>query len=448
MERALEELFRIENQQRFSVNLPGFTIGGGTGIENIKGHYFKGYGVIFSIPDVTNTTYGFINWSDSDDQDHPEMVFSNEINDTGISINEESILSRITEFLVNYAPSIRLLDHRDRVTVVYGSEIFNKNRFRFSSKRIDINSRENSRVSIYGTRERDQPDKPEIPVISMSITKDDLDAYRSGNLTSSEFRLRITSDVVQPDDQNRSDLNIFANILETELRETQNELFRLNSKPAYLFLQNFGVIYHIDLSRSPAFYIGNVIDNISVRPYELDFTDSVNFFRFNENDFQIDMDSLRFRFRSDFFSEEESKKLRDELELVREKVEEARTRVNEQFPQIMEQQKDVIDRAMDQQREYRQELERQRELFQDPEAVEESLQNHLSIIKELMVDYGRTLTLSPEQSILITIHIPSIQNMELPERVTLTLTKAQLDRYQEGLVSREEALNLITESWF
>jgi hypothetical protein len=436
MEQSLSELFRVENQQHFSINIPGFSLGGGTASDNIKGNYIHGYGIIFSIPDIMSKRYGFINWTNTDEPENNSLVFSNKVNGSDDRISEESVKDRITEFLTHYAPTIGQLSNENRITVVYGSEFYNESQIRFRTGRIEVNHLE------------DRRGEPMIPVIAMSVSKSDLDALRSGSIQSSEFESRITTEIISQDDQSRTDLNIFANILETELSQTQNELFKLNRKPAYLHLDDFGVIYRIDFSRYPAFYIGNVLDNISIRPFEIDLSDSMNFFRFNQNEFHIDLDSLGFQFNSDLFSEENREKLRLELDATKEKFEETRNRLHEQMPEILEKQDRALERALDQQRNYRLEIERQRELSQDPDAVLESLERNIQIIKELMIDYGRTLSLNSNQSILISVHIPEINNMNLPHKINLTISKNLSNQFESGAITREQALERIQETRF
>jgi hypothetical protein len=365
MERAITELFRLENQKHFSVNLPGFSIDGGLGAGNVKGDYIHGYGVIFSIPDVTSRRQGFFFLDSNVEREGQSLKFSTGIHDEDKTVNEEGVIARITEFLMNYAPSIGQLDSQSRVTVIYGSELYDRNQVRIRSGRVDINGRESGRFLIQGRDDQESPDSDEIPVIAMSVTVENLEAFRSGRINADAFLSEIETEILRRDELQRTDLNIFANILETGLRDTQHELFKLNTKPVYLLLDSFGVIFHVDLSRSPAFYIGNVIDNISIRPFEFDLSDSMNSIRFNENQFHINLDSLRLQFSPEHFSEEDRENLQNQLDAAREKVEEARNQLNERLPQIMEQSTEAMSRAMNQQREYRMEIERQRELSQD-----------------------------------------------------------------------------------
>jgi len=445
MEQSLGELFRVDNQQHFSINIPGFSIGGGTAAsDHIKGDYIDGYGIIFSIPDVIKSRYRFINWTVTDVPANSALAFANKLDGSDSKISDESVKARITEFLTNYAPSVGQLSRDHRITVVYGSELYNDSQIRFRTGRIEVNHLQSRRSQAHT---EDDPDSV-IPVIAMSVSKSDLDALRSGNIESSEFESRIVTETISPEDHSRTDLTIFGNILETELRQAQNELFRLNRKPAYLYLGDFGVIYRIDFSRSPAFYIGNVIDNISIRPFDIDLSDSMNFFSLDQNEFHIDLDSLSFQFNSDLFSEEERENLRNELETAREKIEEARSRLQEQMPEIMEKRNSAMERALDQQRNYRLEIERQRELSQDPNAVLESLERNIQMIKELMIDYGRTLSLHSNQSILISIHIPEIGNMDLPHKINLSIPKSVSDQFERGTITREQALERIREARF
>lgn len=438
MVSALEELFRVDNSSNYSVELPGFRLGSRTGSGSINGTYLPGYGVVFSIPDVTGRTVGVFSTSTSNsnmNSEQQKFAFSVDSNGNGNTISEGGINARIHEFLINYAPSISQLNSEDRILVVYGTLPVERHIISFQSGRFEIGNNVSS---------TDEPDETRLPVISMSVQKSDLDELRNGSINEATFLSRIDTVTKNRGDENRYlDLEVFANVLETGLKENENELFRLNRKPSHLYLDNFGIMYRVDFSRSPAIIWGDLNRNIDFQITNGDTFDISESLQFNLDEFHIDLDSLQFRFQSDYLSEENREKIRQHMEEAREQIEKARLEVEERLPELREKQEEA-------RRKIETERVRLREQFEeanDPEKVLESLDKRVELIKELMVDYGRTLsTLEDSQSLLITINAGRVRTSELPSQINLRITKSDLLQMERGLISREQAIERIVET--
>lgn len=438
MAGALEELFRVENSSNFSVELPGFRLGSRTGSGSISGTYLPGYGIVFSIPDVTGRTIGVFSTSASNstvNREKEAFAFSVDSNGNGNTINEDGIKARIHEFLINYAPSISQLNREDKILVIYGVLPAERHIVSIHTGRFQTESNQSS---------TDEPDESRLPVISISVQKSDLDELRNGSINESTFLNRIDTVTKNREDGSRYlDLEVFANVLETGLRENENEFFRLSRKPSHLYLDNFGVIYRVDFSRSPAIIWGDLNRNIDFQITNGDTLDISESLQFNLDDFHIEFDSLQFQIQSDYLSEENREKMRQHLQEAREQIEKGRLELEERLPEIRKKQEGARHKIEKE----RVRLREQFEEANDPEKVLESLDKRVGLIKELMVDYGRTLsTLENDQSLLVTINAGRSRNSEIPSQIHLRIQKSDLLQMERGTISRDQALERIVET--
>jgi len=459
MGSALEELFRIEDGKSAGLytppGLPDFSIGARSGFM-VTGSYLPGYGVIFTIPDATSrsvgifTSHGSVNIESQSGE--RTFAFSVDTNGSDNSITEEGIKARVTEFMVNYAPTIGQLRNDENVLVIYGAESPRGRGVSIRPGRVVFGSGSPDRVVINnseGGDESDGNDKPEIPIISMSVKKSDLDAFRSGRVSESVFSDRIDTVTKRRDETNRQlDLEVFANILETGLKENVDELLRVTRRPTHLHLNNFGVMYRVELSDTPRFFWGDVHipQPMDFQFLNETFSASFDLPTFDLDTFRFNADSLQLHFQSEFLSETDREKMREEMEKAREKVDEARRELEERLPEIRQKQEDARRKVEQEQARLREQLDRQREMSDDPEAIREALENRIQLIRELMVDYGRTLSsLNDDQSLLLSMHISGRRDNDLPNRIDLRITKANLQAMDNGTISREQAMDRIIE---
>ncbi len=453
MESALEELFREDNGNGVKFSMPGFTFGSRTGAGHISGRYLPGYGIIFTVPVASGRAIGIFSGSSANDL-HPgnesgdlAFAFSADTNEGEAKITEEDIKARITDFFVSYAPSIRQLDDNDKVMVLYGTKPTVRGFVSLQPAKITLGDRPSGQVILNRNNEQDSVNHSGPPVISMAVSVNDLQALRSGRISESSFIDRIETVTTKRNADNRyRDLDVFSNILESGMKDTGDELFRMHRKPTYVYLENFGVIYQMELSR-PAFqFLGDWNRNVNFQFPETDFTDAMESlqFNFNRDDFRFDLDSIRVNIGSDFFTEEDREKLREELEEARKKVEEARKELKERLPELREKQEEARKKIEEQQIKLREQFEKQREHGLDPEAIRESLDNQIHTLKELMVDYGQTLsTLKNDHSLLISINLRTPGSSDLPNRIDLRISKSDLEQKQRGSISRDQALERV-----
>lgn len=234
MENILGEMFKTQftsNEGTVQVRSQGYTIFGSGSSGNVKGTYIPGYGVIFMIPASSNR---YIISSGSSGSNR-QVVFQYSSEDSDRTIDKESVTSRIGEFLQDYASTIGQLKNNESILVIYGSANATGNR-----------------TAVYSIR-GDEQDRPSpLPVISVSAKKSDLDAFRSGRINSDALQSRLS--VSTSEDKERLDLKVLGNIFGTALGDGNGNEYHLisSSSLSYMYLDNFGALYSLDLHRGHA----------------------------------------------------------------------------------------------------------------------------------------------------------------------------------------------------
>lgn len=229
MENILAELFRTTVTSRSSETVI-FNEALGASSRGIRGTYLKNYGIIFNIPGfdpmrpqmhVTGSgSYAFYYGSDDDDTDKSSA---------DREVTEEEVVSRITDFLKNYASTIGQLSDEESVMVIYGA--FNQSR---SYNVVLYNSQGNT----------DRQEVKALPVISVSAKVKDLADYRSGKIDDAKMKDRIHVEIAE--DKKYPDLQIMANIFESALEGSEDNGFRMMRDASYMMLENFGAIFNFD----------------------------------------------------------------------------------------------------------------------------------------------------------------------------------------------------------
>jgi hypothetical protein len=229
MENILGEMFKTySGNSSLQAVLVGEFSGGS---RNVRGTYLPGYGIIFNVQ--TGSSY-IVSQSSSGQGNSNSFYYSystGDSSDEGAKVDEESVKERIAEFLKDYASTIGQLKANENVMVVYGS-----------------NSRSSFPGLIYQSSNGkvERTERETLPVISGSVTKKDLDDYRSGKINESAFSNRVKTATSQ--DKELLDLKVMSNIFKTGLQEQGEESFRLSGNVNHLMLDNFGAIFNMDVS--------------------------------------------------------------------------------------------------------------------------------------------------------------------------------------------------------
>ncbi|MEX0608843.1 MAG: hypothetical protein WD016_10845 [Balneolaceae bacterium] len=228
MENILDELFKIDaRSDRNGIHIAL----AGSNLTNVKGTYLPGYGVIFKIPQITHTglpsSISVDNGGGNRNVSFYYKTDDNEANDKAIS--EETITTRITEFLQDYASTIGQLKDDENVLVIYGSQ--NNGRRYYVVRELRIDS--------------DEEESKPLPIISVSVSKKDLEAVRSGGLQADAFKERLS--ISKSANKEYLDLKVMSNIFETALRDASKNSFQLSGHVNYLMLENFGALFSLNL---------------------------------------------------------------------------------------------------------------------------------------------------------------------------------------------------------
>lgn len=230
MENILGEMFKTYSGNTTSERV--FISESFTGSRNVRGTYLPGYGIIFNV----QTGSSFLYTQSSSDSESSSNSFyysysTGSSSDDNVKVDEESVKDRITEFLKDYASTIGQLKPTENVMVIYGS-----------------NSRHSFPALVYTSSNGkiDRREREKLPVISGSVTKKDLDDYRSGKIDDSAFASKVQT--ASTTDKEYLDLKVMSNIFETALKEQGDESFRLSGNVNYLMLDNFGAIFNLDAS--------------------------------------------------------------------------------------------------------------------------------------------------------------------------------------------------------
>lgn len=226
MESILQELFKTQwEEQGSKVNVVAsgnfFSRG-----KDIRGTYLPDYGVIFTIPGENPRFVAYSSKENGGSYSYSFRYSDSEATDS--EVNQENVTQRIKEFLKDYGSTIGQLSGDDRIMIIYNSPDRNPG-FGF------FVGNDAERV------------KSDLPTISVVASKNDLQAFRSGNIDEAEINSRITTSTANEDDKGRLDLKVMGNIFETALKEQEEKAFRIRGSVNHLYLNNFGALFFFDV---------------------------------------------------------------------------------------------------------------------------------------------------------------------------------------------------------
>ena len=254
MENVLEEMFKTDVRSSANrVRATGFSYRGNN---HIRGTYLPNYGIIFSIPGMQRS---FISLnSEGEDEDGYAYVF--EYSDSPGNkdeVTKEAIVLRIKEFLREYGSTIGQLQDDEKIMVIYNSTNQNNAFTVFSSS---------------GSGLKRVTDK--LPTISVVIKKNDLNEYRSGNISKHELDKLFSVSTVEEKNNNQLDLKVMANIFETALKSSDKESFRISGDVDYLNLDNFGAIFSMKVNYGNSIHLAGAYTVRALNTVRLDFLEN------------------------------------------------------------------------------------------------------------------------------------------------------------------------------
>lgn len=347
MENILQEMFKTSwatHGNTVRVHYGSFS---SSRSDDVRGTYIQDFGVIFTIP---GGPPAFVMRSDSDGKES-SYRFRYGDSKEGEPVTRETITYKIVEFLQDYGPTIGQLSDDDKVMVIYKSNNPDQELIIFRSASDD---------------EQEKAKRQQLPTISIAATKSNLQAYRSGDISSEDFRNRLDISSVKASSANQKDLRLMAGIFETAFEETEEKSFRIRGSVDYLHLSNFGAL-----------------------------------FSFN----------ARYSTQGDWIFS----KLTESLKTMGKELKEARADLREKITTSSE---SLRSEKLKQHEQNRKE--------QKQETIN-AYEQFLGDLKEYIVDYGRTLSsINSNQQIFISVSLSS-RYEEIPERIGLQIQKSTLE---------------------
>ncbi|MEX0647391.1 MAG: hypothetical protein WEA56_13270 [Balneolaceae bacterium] len=374
-EGILTEMFSDNgNNGSYSFRFPGS--------QAVNGEYIPGAGVHFTIAAGSSHRIQINTRNNGEDV----QVEVNNHADSDSSEREEEIQQKIIEYFKTYAPLISDLPGNESVRVTYGA------------------NRPGPGVQVYffdDNRHRESG-----PAFSMWVRASDLRQFKNGDLNESRFEDRINKyDLTEI--ENKTDLNVFASVLETALKDAETEHLHVTRKPRADYLPGLGVYYQLQVSTRP---------NIAIHGFHM-----------SDDNFEIKMDSMMIDVsgaleslsanlaplaeRLDILFEDDL--TRAERDSIRREAREVRQRLQAERDSLSNQRRryNVIPFAGSQSDTL--------DLTTDKEAI-------MNQLRDVIEDYGSTLSsLSDDELLMITVNWGG-RNPNLPLRTEIRIKKSAL----------------------
>lgn len=225
MENVLGEMFKIDYLNTSSNRV--FFSGSSS---SVKGAYLPEYGVIFLVPSFQVIKVS----TNSNEQPIATFYYGDEDES---EVNEENIIKRSKEFIRDYGSTIGQLKPSEKVMIIYGA----------------TSSRYRTNVLTFSFDNRRSNETEPSPIISMVANTKDINDYKAGKINEQAFNNKIS--VAKNTRKELLDLKVLGNIFETALDEGDNYEFHLvnSNSIGYLYLENFGAIYTMNMHRGHKF---------------------------------------------------------------------------------------------------------------------------------------------------------------------------------------------------
>ena len=153
------------------------------------------------------------------------------LNTANQKLTRQQVIDRTTEFLSNYGSTIGQLQPGDHITIVY---------------------KDNANDFIpYRLMQSMGQDSTQLKPLNLAITakKADITALNQNRITKKEFAGRLAINDLKDGDQHK-DLDIFAEILNQALKNTQKYEYSARGNVNYAYMKEFGVIYFVNAQYS------------------------------------------------------------------------------------------------------------------------------------------------------------------------------------------------------
>lgn len=298
----------------------------------------------------------------------------------------EALREQIYRFFEDYAASMRELPANEQVMVYFNERSPQPRSFEVRDGRVTVREGRQDGTGIQ----------------SLAARMEDIQEFRRGDISRSAFRSRLTETAPETDNELRRDARMMAGILETGLKdEPFDELLNISTPVNFITLPGHGLLFTVQMRPPPP-------EPSSVQ-------------------------TLRSFFDGDTREhlERELQRLRRELRRLTGSEEEAEAQAEE----MLEDLESEID-AAEEAEASEEERDPARELAEAFEAFENRL-------KELMVDYGRTLrSLPDDQHLVISVQVTRAVD-PLPGLMLLRASAGDLQAFDRQEISQQQIMDRI-----
>lgn len=341
-------------------------------------------------------------------------------------IPEDEVRSLATEFLKNYAPTISQLQPDNKITIIYGVKA---NRYAPGSTIVRgfQGTIQNTDTLFTWDRER-QSEQPAQKIVTVTATKKNLDDFRTGRMNDSRFESALAVSVSDINDR-KQDLDLFKTILNSAQRQQEEVVFRMSS-PDYIYFDHLGVIFQSTLSITPNLIFASVTG----------MSAEERFFRGGNN--RSELEAAFYDGGMLMRSLAGTANLPDSVvaALVRPTI-----RVHRDSTLNSQQVAEIVQRV----RGEAAQREKERRDAIDALDLPKALNSSIGTMKEVLIDYGRTLnSVNNDQHILISLNVVARNIDGIPSRVDLQIKKSDLEEMERGRITRDQALSRIIERRF
>lgn len=343
----------------------------------VHGEYVPGIGVHFTISG--NTAYG-IRYHQNSGAAEGNTAGSD---DTSGGVSRDEVRRNITDYFTTYAPLISQLPDDEAVRVTYG-----------------INRRGSGFMGLFN----EGRGKGSGAAFTMWVNAADLKRFKDGGLSETRFTDRINEyDLSEVD--HKTDLNVFASVLEASLNDAGTEHLKVSRKPRADYLPDMGVHYHLHVTARPDISIHGL------RIYDDDF-------EFNMDSISIDLSIAMESLSESMAPLAESMQLLFEGEITRAERDSIRKEARE-IRQKVRSQRDSIRNIRINDGAVRNARADSLDLSADARIIMDQLQSVLG-------DYGSTLKSLPDDEMLMITLNWSGRDRNLPQRTEVRIKKADL----------------------
>lgn len=249
----------------------------------------------------------------------------------------------------------------------------------------------------------------------MSVKRSNIQDLKSGRISEQQFNQYVhTSDIPG---ESSTELRIFERILSTGVETSGNSTFSLGRNLTSLVDERLGLIILGSIRSGSSNFVFQTVEGFPTTAVVSDSLPFVGRVVLGTRNINLDSnwDSLRVDIRN----------ANQELVRAREEIDRSVVRINRELGGAVQ-------------------IERLASNQKSPEELQNDLTSFESTIKNLLIDYGRTLTSIPsDQKIMLHLSMDRRAGNNLPTGIIFAVPKSVLESFDRRGISKEEAMNRI-----